>query len=433
RGGSVRGEDLPYILGLPLIGGGPFFPHNYSHSDIVVSKTLIQYISNFITKGDPNGDAIPNAPTTENKPVTQDDNNIPSLPYWDTYDTINQFYLELSSRGAERRDHYRGHKMSLWLNLIPQLHRPGEGDDVSMRHHHFQEEDDQYYDGSVRPQLKERPPYVSYPNPPPTVTVRVSSTVTAPTPPPPKSDTALQATTTECPPNTTIIMQTKNPNNLLRKLASSHYQSYTTALTVTIAVGCFLLLLNILIFAGIYHQRDRGKSKQKQKEELNEQGSCSTSSAEAYDKAFDPNRPMQQFNCNKSPYHTMSRVGSFKRETVPNFVGDYNGDKLSLEEVQMTELPLQEFSSSPPPAKRPEGNPHVMPPDVTSTINNPDHQQHSSSTTTATSPTIPEPPPPPKGQPPACAYNQPGILRSHGVPTTPGTMKKRVQIQEISV
>lgn len=38
--------------------------------------------------------------------------------------------------------------MSLWLNLIPQLHRPGEGDDISMRHHHFQEEGDQYYDGN---------------------------------------------------------------------------------------------------------------------------------------------------------------------------------------------------------------------------------------------------------------------------------------------
>lgn len=38
--------------------------------------------------------------------------------------------------------------MSLWLNLIPQLHRPGEGDDISMRHHHFQEEGDEYYDGN---------------------------------------------------------------------------------------------------------------------------------------------------------------------------------------------------------------------------------------------------------------------------------------------
>lgn len=42
---------------------------------------------------------------------------------------------------------------------------------------------------------------------------------------------------------------------------------------------------------------------------------------------------------------------------MPNFVGDYNSaDKISLAEVQMTELPLQEFNSSPPPAKRPEGD-----------------------------------------------------------------------------
>lgn len=43
-----------------------------------------------------------------------------------------------------------------------------------------------------------------------------------------------------------------------------------------------------------------------------------------------------------------------------------------------------------------------------------------------TSPSIPEPPPPPKNLPP----NQSGILRT---PQTPSTMKKRVQIQEISV
>ncbi|CAG9767911.1 unnamed protein product [Ceutorhynchus assimilis] len=352
RSGSVRGEDLPYILGLPLIGGGPFFPHNYSHSDIAVSKNLIQYISNFINTGDPNGGAVPNAPPTESKNPPESENEIPKLPYWDTYDTINQFYLEMGSH-PDRRDHYRGHKMSLWLNLIPQLHRPGEGDDVSMRHHHFQEEDDQYYDGSVRPQLKERPFYVHYANPPPmTATKPTSTTTTMPTPPPPKSDTALQATTTECPPNTTIILQTKNPNNLLRKLASSHYQSYTTALTVTIAVGCFLLLLNVLIFAGIYHQRDRGKSKQKQKEALAEQGMCGSSSGDSFDKTYET----RQYNCTKSPYHAMSRQNSFKqRETVPNFVGDYHSaDKISLAEVQITELPLQEFNSSPPPAKRPE-------------------------------------------------------------------------------
>jgi len=48
----------------------------------------------------------------------------------------------------EMRNHYRGHKMSLWLNLIPQLHRPG-GDDLNMRHHHFQEEGAQFYEGET--------------------------------------------------------------------------------------------------------------------------------------------------------------------------------------------------------------------------------------------------------------------------------------------
>ncbi|XP_066138974.1 neuroligin-1 isoform X1 [Euwallacea fornicatus] len=425
RMGGVRGEDLPYILGLPLIDGGPFFPHNYSHSDIAVSRTLIQYISNFVTTGDPNGGAVPKTPGTESKSLSQNENDIPTLPYWDTYDPINQLYLEMGNH-PERRNHYRGHKMSLWLNLIPQLHRPGEGDDVSMRHHHFQEDGDQYYDGSVRPKLKERPLYVPYINAPsqPAIVTKPPSTTSMPTPAPPKSDTALQATTTECPPNTTVVMQTKNSNNLLRKLASSHYQSYTTALTVTIAVGCFLLLLNILIFAGIYHQRDRGKTKQKEKEELAEQGSCSSSSGEAYDKSFE--RQQMQYNCTKSTYHSMSRVGSFKRESVPSYVGDYNSaDKNSLAEVQMTELPLQEFNSSPPPAKRSEAGCRGLPPDVTTSTNSQEPQCNVSS------PTIPEPPPPPKGQPPLC-FNQQGILRSHG-PNTPGTMKKRVQIQEISV
>lgn len=85
-----------------------------------------------------------------------------------------------------------------------------------------------------------------------------------------------QATTTECPPNETNQnnhqQPVKNPNNLLRKLATNyHYQSYTTALTITIAVGCFLLLLNVLIFAGIYHQRGRARSESKEKNKRKEE------------------------------------------------------------------------------------------------------------------------------------------------------------------
>lgn len=44
------------------------------------------------------------------------------------------------------KSHYRGHKIALWLNLIPQLHQPGD-EDVSMRHHHFHEREQHYYAG----------------------------------------------------------------------------------------------------------------------------------------------------------------------------------------------------------------------------------------------------------------------------------------------
>jgi neuroligin len=46
------------------------------------------------------------------------------------------------------KSHYRGHKMALWLNLIPQLHQPGDPE-ISMRHHHFKEREPHYYAGKV--------------------------------------------------------------------------------------------------------------------------------------------------------------------------------------------------------------------------------------------------------------------------------------------
>jgi hypothetical protein len=38
---------------------------------------------------------------------------------------------------------------------------------------------------------------------------------------------------------------------------SGGYAAYSTALSVTIAIGCSLLILNVLIFAGVYYQRDK--------------------------------------------------------------------------------------------------------------------------------------------------------------------------------
>lgn len=39
--------------------------------------------------------------------------------------------------------------------------------------------------------------------------------------------------------------------------------NYSTALSVTIAIGCSLLILNVLVFAGVFYQRDKNRLEQR--------------------------------------------------------------------------------------------------------------------------------------------------------------------------
>lgn len=160
----------------------------------------------------------------------------------------------------------------------------------------------------------------------------------------------------------------------------------------------------------------------KKKEELAEAGSCSSSSGEGYDvKSSNPHK----YEC-KAAYE-LSRVGSFECKSS---YAEFAYEKRQLVERQLSELPLQEFKCSPPSGVKRQTDPQmVRPPSYNSDVAS---VSAISETTHVTSPTIPEPPPPPKAVAPV-PPNQTGILRSQTAPTTPGTMKKRVQIQEISV
>lgn len=59
-----------------------------------------------------------------------------------------------------------------------------------------------------------------------------------------------------------------NMEGFLRHLTNGQFQNYSAALAITIGVGCFLLLLNILIFAAIYYQRVKRTLDAKRKEEF---------------------------------------------------------------------------------------------------------------------------------------------------------------------
>lgn len=292
----------------------------------------------------------------------------------------------------------------------------------------------------------------------------------------------------ECPPpNTTIVptiaatrpqqsqdSSTVNNNSLLRRLTSTHYQSYATALTVTIAVGCFLLLLNVFIFAAIYYQREKRATYTKKKEELTEAENLNSSSSPSLER-------YQQKGSRKSSLQSVSGAG----------FGEYScydeklrcKEKRALVDLCTVELPMQEFKYSPPCGSTtgsirrsitPENynNKHSMmdhhssqdaftsmlPPSYAPQINGSNNlvtyrsiiipkaelcnqatqadsppNVHDASTAVEendqelSSDDVPEAPPPPRSS------FQSGILRQGSGPATPGTTKKRVQIQEISV
>ncbi|KAI4465542.1 neuroligin [Holotrichia oblita] len=169
--------------------------------------------------------------------------------------------------------------MAVWLNLIPQLHQPGD-DDVSMRHHHFHEREPHYYAGAVRAESFTRLP--------------------PPLHPASMTDHHSIGAGTECVPNTTTEEDSDNTDTisddiedeeegeLLQRLATRHYYSYTAALGVTVGVGCLLLVLNMLIFAGIYYQRDRDRRRQDQSRNSR---SNSAPSAESIPMSQRPNTP----------------------------------------------------------------------------------------------------------------------------------------------
>ncbi|XP_037033533.1 neuroligin-1-like isoform X3 [Bradysia coprophila] len=252
RLGSVRGEDLPYIFGLPLVLGMPNFSQNFSRQDMGVAEAILNFVTNFCKTGDPNEAGHQQAMLHPDYGTARERTRYRGIT-WETYETTSQQYLSISLK-PKMKSHYRGHKMAVWLNLIPQLHRPGDAE-VSMRHHHFREREPHYYAGNVREESFTRPKQ-HYQN-------GVVNGV---------QESRQEGFGPECTPDTTLgdsLLDTEEPltlneeeEELLQRLATRHYySSYTAALGVTVGVGCLLLVLNMLIFAGIYYHRERSRRK----------------------------------------------------------------------------------------------------------------------------------------------------------------------------
>nr|XP_027219740.1 neuroligin-1-like [Penaeus vannamei] len=234
RVGCVHGEELAYMWGAPLVESLSYFPSNYTQSEIKLSETMLSYWTNFARTGNPN------EPTNQIQDRSGEKNRY-RLMEWPVYDGMHRKYLDIGLK-SRVRDHYRSHQLSFWLQLVPQLHRAGK--DAPEEHHHLENHNDwNSYRGFVR-----------------------SEPVTRVILPP---DTTTVATTTRQYNVSAVLQPTASGSDANKTGKQSHpslsdgFAAYSTALSVTIAIGCSLLILNVLIFAGVYYQRDKSRMEAK--------------------------------------------------------------------------------------------------------------------------------------------------------------------------
>lgn len=170
------------------------------------------------------------------------------------------------------KSHYRSHKLAMWTNLIPDLHRPS-GDDVARVHHLLDDYNDPYsYDGKVRvvpATLAPTPTSTTSPSP---ITSAVNSSLLM-------VESSRKAdgggakygepeASSKLTNGSRILTAMGGTAGSVRAGNGSNteqYGAYSTALSVTIAIGCSLLILNVLIFAGVYYQRDKQRMELKRR------------------------------------------------------------------------------------------------------------------------------------------------------------------------
>ncbi|GFY68729.1 neuroligin-4, X-linked [Trichonephila inaurata madagascariensis] len=213
-----------------------------TNKDANVIKTEPFYVCpDFKMAVDPNEPQLETESSSNEKPKAKAEKL-----WWPEYNDTHQKYISIGSK-PRVRDHYHAHRLSFWLNLIPTLHRAAASE-TTTNHHLLEDHDNPYtYDGIVRNR-----------NPGENIALTTPST-TSSTPSTTSKDSGINTSA-----YATLIILEERPTvapksmNISGSLAMIFQQgAYSTALTVTIGIGCSLLILNIIIFAGVYLNRER--------------------------------------------------------------------------------------------------------------------------------------------------------------------------------
>ncbi|CAL4100733.1 unnamed protein product, partial [Meganyctiphanes norvegica] len=233
-------NELVYVFGAPLGAEGPASPpFNFSKTEVALSEAVINLWTNFIKTGNPNTD-LRTESRDKSKYRSQD---------WPEYDRDYRRYLELGNRGRSR-DHYRASRVALWSWLVPRLEQVGSRYGADSPFHQLTDQNlPETFHGIIRPTNLS-----SNFLPPPTT----------PTPPPTTPNPSTMLPRQRQQPTVVVLGNSSSVEGLTEMLAG-HQQlhigqfPYTTALSLTVAIGCSLLILNLLVFAAVYYRRDSSR------------------------------------------------------------------------------------------------------------------------------------------------------------------------------
>ncbi|XP_068204813.1 neuroligin-4, X-linked-like [Palaemon carinicauda] len=226
---SLLLNELAYVFGGPLAALGPLASsYNFTKMDVTLSKSFISMWSNFIKLGHPT-DTVSTAKMSESgNDIISEEQICPK------YNPVHQRYFQIGTQNYVG-DHYRAGKVALWSWLLPGLERVGSryGPDKSFPRLPTDLQSGLYLESTGQYNLTDG-----------FLSSTITPTFTGPT---------------NTPHNLTIVA--KANKNQVSESANLDMLSqigkdfpYTTALSVTVAIACSLLILNILVLTIVYYR-----------------------------------------------------------------------------------------------------------------------------------------------------------------------------------
>uniref|UniRef100_A0AC35UI29 COesterase domain-containing protein n=1 Tax=Rhabditophanes sp. KR3021 TaxID=114890 RepID=A0AC35UI29_9BILA len=326
--GSLTGDHVPYILGYPLSNHHiDNLYTSFSNEDKEMSKCMMTYVTNFIKTGDPT------------KPrILSKDSNIESKFQNIIWPQFNQgtreAYLDIVSDQPRIRNYYRNSYVGFWSEFVPQLIESGKDKNLPEEHSflkdHFNRNS---FFGNVRH-------YGNYKNegfPPP------------PQPPPPSpNDLLIKMGTTPPTPNA-IASENSTPTTVAVNEKCNEYST----LGITVAIGSGLLVLNVCIFIGMYHQCNK-TSKPEKNNFASYQGYNSAHLQNNPD-LYIPNSPVRHITLLPPPtYKThltnvtkeVSSTSNKPRHSLPATFNKINRRKSNMKSTPLTSITSDQFQAN---------------------------------------------------------------------------------------